>query len=135
MFLQAQCSSVAISVFSLSVCRTLVTGTVLLCMSTLAELSFPPSAALFDSHKQATGVIMHVSNTGQLCPLLIKKQNDTTFLDSLSSYLFPQLQFQDQVEWEYKRPIALPGSILFTQACEELQKKMLEVSKKHCLCL
>lgn len=116
-------------------CRTLVTGTVLLCMSTLAELPFPPSAALFDGHRQASGVIMQVNNTGQLCPLLAKKQNNITFLNSLSSYLFPQLQFQDQIEWEYKRPIALPGSILFTQACEELQKKMLEVSKKHCLCL
>lgn len=92
----------------------------------------PASPALFDSHTQPAGVIMQVSKTEQLCPLLIKVQ---TAPQSLILSSFHQLEFQDDFKWTYQRPIALPGSVVFTQACEELQKKMLSVSKKHCLCL
>ncbi|XP_061772660.1 phosphatidylinositol 3-kinase C2 domain-containing subunit gamma-like isoform X1 [Nerophis ophidion] len=83
--------------------RTLLGGTILLSMSTLAMLHSPPSPALFDSHRQAVGVIL-------------------------------QLDFLDEVKWIYHRPIELPGSILFSSPCEDLRKKLLQMSKKLSVC-
>ncbi|XP_028305921.1 phosphatidylinositol 4-phosphate 3-kinase C2 domain-containing subunit gamma isoform X2 [Gouania willdenowi] len=83
--------------------RTLVSGSVLLSLSSLAEQPLPSSSALSDSHRQPAGVIL-------------------------------QLDFTDQFKWKYRRPIALPGSVIFTQPCDELIKKMMAVSAKLCLC-
>ncbi|KAJ0069215.1 hypothetical protein NL108_003124, partial [Boleophthalmus pectinirostris] len=45
-----------------------------------------------------------------------------------------QLEFSHEFEWTFRRPWALPGSSIFTQPCEDVNKKMQEVSMNHCLC-
>ncbi|XP_012694530.2 phosphatidylinositol 4-phosphate 3-kinase C2 domain-containing subunit gamma isoform X2 [Clupea harengus] len=81
--------------------KTLISGTTLLSMSMLRELSTPPSPALSDNHRQPKGVILQVD--------------------------FPELK-----RWKYERPVALPGSVLFTEPCLELKNRIEEVSKKLC---
>lgn len=44
--------------------RSLVEGNILLSLSALAELPVSPTPALFDSHRQAIGVILQVGNAG-----------------------------------------------------------------------
>ncbi|KAK7151368.1 hypothetical protein R3I94_007885 [Phoxinus phoxinus] len=88
--------------------KTLVHGTVLLSMSTQVPPRCPPSAALTHGHRQPTGVIL-------------------------------QLGFPDSDQWRYERASARPGSVLGSPACEpaceELQKRIADVSQKHCLSL
>ncbi|KAI1888408.1 hypothetical protein AGOR_G00184840 [Albula goreensis] len=82
--------------------RTLVCGTVLLNMSVLVELTDPPTPALSDGHRQASGVVL-------------------------------QVNFPDADRWKYERPKAHPVSLYVTPPCEELRKKITEVSQKLCL--
>ncbi|XP_033823985.1 phosphatidylinositol 3-kinase C2 domain-containing subunit gamma isoform X1 [Periophthalmus magnuspinnatus] len=45
-----------------------------------------------------------------------------------------QLEFSHEFEWTFWRPLALPGSSIFSQPCQDVHKKMREVSMNHCLC-
>ncbi|CAL8359519.1 unnamed protein product [Lota lota] len=45
-----------------------------------------------------------------------------------------QLDFPGDFEWRYQRPVAVAGSVLFSDPFEELQKKMAALSKKYCIC-
>lgn len=128
---------IIIKMMCVCVSRTLVQGNVLLSLSTLAELPVRPSPALFDGHSRAIGVILQV---GTSLPPADQKTNNIPLpahrsLPPHPPPIFPQLEFPNQLEWRYQRPIALPGSLLFTEPCEALQRKRLNVSKKHCLCL
>lgn len=116
-----------------SSCRTLVTGTVLLCLSSLAELPAPPCPALSDSHKRAAGVVLQVSGLDSSSSF--QSEHTSEHGSPVCPPVSPQLEFQNLFEWRYRRPIALPGLVTFTEPCEELRRKMLAVSKKHCLCL
>lgn len=100
-------------------------------MSTLAEPPTLPSPALYDGHRQAVGVILQVGSAAHLSG----QKHERITCSLVLPPVVPQLEFQDQMEWQYRRPIALPGSIVFTEPCEDLRRKMLDVSKKHCLCL
>ncbi|XP_062403201.1 phosphatidylinositol 3-kinase C2 domain-containing subunit gamma [Sardina pilchardus] len=82
--------------------RTLVCGTTLLSMSMLVEVSTPPSPALADNHRQPTNGVIL------------------------------QVEFPEQKHWTYHRPVALPGSVLFTEPCLELKRRILQVSQGHC---
>ncbi|KAG5273788.1 hypothetical protein AALO_G00155520 [Alosa alosa] len=43
-----------------------------------------------------------------------------------------QVEFPELKHWTYDRPVALPGSVLFTEPCLELKKRIVEVSQNHC---
>ncbi|KAJ8002600.1 hypothetical protein DPEC_G00160580 [Dallia pectoralis] len=88
--------------------KTLVSGTVLVCMSTQVMHSDPPSPALSDSHSQALtdshdGVIM-------------------------------QLETPETAIWRYCRPESQPGSVLYSPPFDEVHRKISEATQKHCVC-
>ncbi|KAJ8381738.1 hypothetical protein SKAU_G00025160 [Synaphobranchus kaupii] len=85
--------------------RTLASGTVLLSMSTLIELTDPPTSAVSDGHRQATGVILQV-----------------------------EFSNSHRWKYERPKPLLnSSNSRFFTPPCEELHKKITVVSKRHCL--
>ncbi|KAL0968708.1 hypothetical protein UPYG_G00270560 [Umbra pygmaea] len=53
---------------------------------------------------------------------------------SQASGVIMQLDFPEMARWTYDRPVSLPGSVLFSAPCEELHRKISEVSQKHCIC-
>lgn len=116
-----------------SACRTLVTGTVLLSLSSLAELPAPPCPALCDSHRRAAGVVLQVSGLDSSSSF--QSKHGSVQGSVVSPPVSPQLELPNVFDWRYRRPVALPGLITFTEPCEELRRKMLAVSKKHCLYL
>lgn len=110
-----------------------MTGTVLLSLSLLAELPASPCPALCDSHRRASGVVLQVSTLDSSSSPQPKHKPVHRLVTCPP--VSPQLEFPNLFDWRYQRPIALPGLITFTEPCEELRRKMLAVSKKHCLCL
>lgn len=110
-----------------------MTGTILLSLSSLAELPAPPCPALCDSHRRAVGVVLQVSRLDSSSSSQSKRKSVRGSV--VCPPVSPQLEFQNLFDWRYQRPLALPGLIMFTEPCEELHRKMLDVSKKHCLCL
>ncbi|XP_026864630.2 phosphatidylinositol 4-phosphate 3-kinase C2 domain-containing subunit gamma [Electrophorus electricus] len=71
---------------------------------------------------------MLVELTDPPCPALSENHRQTTGV-------ILQLEFPETKQWQYERPVALPGSVLFSTPCEDLQKRIVEVSQKQCLAL
>ncbi|KAL2093959.1 hypothetical protein ACEWY4_011271 [Coilia grayii] len=43
-----------------------------------------------------------------------------------------QVEFPELNHWKYERPVAMPGSVLFTEPCLELKKRIAQICEKHC---
>lgn len=56
-------------------------------------------------------------------------------MKSLSFVFCLKIDFPDSERWRYERPSARPGSVQDSTLCEELQKRIADVSQKHSLSL